>query len=211
METEPVDLKNLLKVFPELLGSDVIFEKEIYAHFGLLYMGFALLETSLINVATVQLAIIELRKSKVRTQVQWKEAHERAFDHCTKQTFGNLMRSVTKIREFTTLTAQLKEVKQVRDYFSHHFFRRESAHMGDKELALNLLSDIYQARQMVDNVENETHPRTLSYFGRLGLPIPTFEHTESATAKIRYAAKTEFRTGQLPHGIERWTKRGSED
>ena len=57
-----VSLTDLFEDFPELMEADLTWEKEIYAHFGLLYMGFALLEQSLINAATIKLAIDEANK-----------------------------------------------------------------------------------------------------------------------------------------------------
>jgi hypothetical protein len=205
------DTKELLETFPELANEDVVWEKEIYAHFGLLYMGFALLEHSLINVATVKLAIEVLKKSKVRSQEAWSAAHESSFANCTKQTFGNLVKVVIKVREFAPLAPRLYEIKQVRDYFSHHFFRREAVHMGQQELALGLLSDMYRANQLVGRVELETRPLTHAYFNRLGLPSPNDGYIENETKRLKQVTKEDFGAGKVPRGIERWTSRGFEE
>ena len=205
-----VALAKLFQEFPELLNPDVNLEKEVYAHFGLLYMGFALLEHSLINIATIKLAIDEVKKSGKRDIQEWELAYDRAFTKSTAQTFGNLLKIVISVQEFHEINSTLERVKRVRDYFSHHFFRREASHMGERDSVIALLLDIRQARMYVDEVEASTRPLHIKYFKWLGIPLPSDEFIETGASKLRKDEEQLLKSNKLPRGLSRWLDRGRE-
>ena len=119
--TKHYSIAELVEEFPELKLAEINLSKEVFAHFGLLYMGFALLEHSMINAATIQLAIDEAKLQKIRRLEQWEAIFDVSFGKAIKLTFGNLARTVRGISEFKDLSDDLGEVKKIRDYFSHHF------------------------------------------------------------------------------------------
>ena len=203
-------LQKLFLDFPELLREDVTWEKEIYAHFGLLYMGFALLEHSLINAATIKLATKYLKQHSAPVKSDWEKCHDLAFVKSCDQTLGNLIKIVVEIPEFKILVDDLAKVKKIRDYFSHHFFRREAAHMGDRSAALALIIDISEARHFIDTVELSTRPSYSKYVVRLGLPMPTEDFIEEESTKLKEGEMLKLARNELPRGIERWIKRGEE-
>lgn len=206
-----VSLTDLYEDFPELTVADVAWEKEIYAHFGLLYMGFALLEHSLINAATMKIAIDEAKRQKIRKQEEWQSLHELAFAKASSQTIGNLIKVVSKIREFSDLEGKFSEVKRVRDYFSHHFFRREAAHMSEKTAALLLLVDMREARLLVDGAEVEAKLRYGAYTKRMGWPEMEESYIQVTSREIRNAELSRLNSGTLPRGVDRWLNRGPEE
>lgn len=205
-----VSLTDLFEDFPELMEADVTWEKEIYAHFGLLYMGFALLEHSLINAATIKLGIDEAKQQRVRKLEEWQVLHDKAFVKASSQTIGNLIKVVSRIREFSDLENKFSEVKKVRDYFSHHFFRREAAHMSDRTAALSLLVDIRAARLLVDDVEAEAKLRYSKYIKRMGWPEIEEAYIAEKTEEIKSSEMSRLNTGTMPRGVDRWLNRGSE-
>jgi hypothetical protein len=208
-EVEVTEIE-LLQEFPELVQSNVIFEKEIYAHFGLLYMGFALLEHSLINVVTIKLNVDTLKKHTKPSRVVWTAEYDNSFEHAIAQTFGNLAKVVVTVPEFRDLTDGLNKVKRIRDYFSHHFFRREAAHMSEKQSALALLLDIRRARILVDMVESEMKSRNVRYLKRLGLPELSDTFIEEESERLQEKELDQLHKGMLPRGFSRWLERGKE-
>lgn len=116
----------LLKEFPDLEDENIILEKEIYAHFGLLFMKFSFVEHSLINIVTASHVGAAFVAGKIRSKSQWENAFDEGYEKAVKQTFGNLVKNVIKEPEFLKLEVKLKAQKEVRDYFAHHFFERKS-------------------------------------------------------------------------------------
>ena len=206
-----MNIEELFADFPELLQADVTWEREIYAHFGLLYMGFALLEHSLINAATIKLAVTNLKQYSKPNRLDWEKCHDLAFSKSCDQTLGNLINIVLKISEFKDMSEAFERVKKIRDYFSHHFFRREAAHMGERESALALLVDMRSARGFVGAVELDTRPRYSKYIARLGLPVPTEDYVNKESKKIREDELGKLSRNELPRGLDRWLNRGPEE
>jgi hypothetical protein len=204
-------VEELLQDFPELLHADVVLEKEVYAHFGLLYMGFALLEHSLINVVTINQNIIAVKKQTKPNLQIWEAQYDKSFAHAAAQTFGNLAKVVVTVLEFKDLADGLHKVKKIRDYFSHHFFRREAAHMSEPQSAFALLLDIDKARELVKMVEAEMKPRHFKYMKRIGLPDLSDSYIDEESVRLAALERDKLHQGLMPRGISRWLDRGQED
>lgn len=82
----------LIEEFPELLSNDVILQKEIYAHCGLLFFGFALVEHSLINISTFSYVASRLKKQKIKNSDDWEKSWDIGYEKSCNLTFGNLVK-----------------------------------------------------------------------------------------------------------------------
>ena len=119
-------LDELLEEFPELKSSDLILQKEVFAHFGLLFMALGILEHGLINAAMLLGAANDFSKSEIKTVQKWADLIDVQFENATKLTFGNLVKRLVKNSSFKLLEEELLEAKSIRNYFAHHFMRNES-------------------------------------------------------------------------------------
>ena len=210
MQDQPYQLTNLFDDFPELLREDLIWEREIFAHFGLLYMGFALLEHELINCCTIHGAAREMRKSGQRDKNVWPQFHDESFERCVAMTLGDLIKATVVIREYKDLQIDLLKIKKVRNYFSHHFFRREAAHMGDRVPALSLLVDMHEARISVKEVEQKAKECYQAYLVRIGLVYPDETYLAEESENLRREERDALMLAKIPRGIRRWLERGAE-
>ena len=198
------EIDHLIKRFPELAGPDVLFEKEVYAHFGLLCFHFGLFEHSLINAVTFSEAIAAAKKARVRTQAQWEPIFDREFHKATKQTFGNLIRQAKSIPEFSELKRQFDELKELRDYFIHHFWRRETRFMSSEQGCWQLLVEMNRVREKFESADRSTHEMHEALLRRMGFPSLSPEQIEVNIKSIQEDAQTEIAEGAFLHGIDRW-------
>jgi hypothetical protein len=173
-------------------------------------MGFSLLEHSLINCCTVQLNLSQMRRFGLKDRDSWERLFDSAFQKCAAMTLGNLIKHAIEIREFRDIQADLEKAKKIRDYFSHHFFRREAVHMASPELCVQLLSDIQDARQFVHQVELSTRPRQITYFTRIGLPHPDESQIDEGVQRMVKEEIVRFSSGEIPQGLARWLARGAD-
>ena len=117
--------KVLLCEFPELTAPEVNWNKEVFAHFGLLFMGFGLLEHALINAVMLSSAAQEFAREKSSTGA-WPDLIDKHYERATKLTFGNLSKELTKRPDFSPAKSSLDQAKGLRNYFAHHFMRVDS-------------------------------------------------------------------------------------
>jgi uncharacterized protein YdbL (DUF1318 family) len=207
---DQVALRNLFESFPELHNENIIWQKEVFAHFGLIYHGFALLEHSLINAATLKIAIDAAQQRKLKSREEWLGLFDESYLKAVGQTFGNLIKIVVQIEEFKDLKTEFKKAKQVRDYFSHHFFRRETSFLNEDDGCLVLLVEMLEAKKLVDEIETATKPRYKKYTKRLGFPELT-EATINSEAKSIHTKNIELiREGQVKTGLQHWINPKSE-
>ena len=82
--------QELVAEFSELSEDDITLPKEVYAHFGLLFFKFSLVEHSLINALTFHHLGQELAAKRIKTKEQWEDAHDQGYDGAKKKTFGLL-------------------------------------------------------------------------------------------------------------------------
>ncbi|MCP4142428.1 MAG: hypothetical protein GY755_19495 [Chloroflexi bacterium] len=166
------DKTALMAEFPELSLDDVLFEKEIYAHFGLLYFKFALVEHSLINISTFSHVGSEFHSGKIKTKNQWEASFDAGYEVACDQTFGNLINRIIKEPEFTILEPRLKELKHIRDYFTHRFFREEILHFSDENSCWRLLIELAKLRHSTIAVEQLLKPPFATMCKRYGISTP---------------------------------------
>ena len=189
----------LLDDFPELGSEEVIWEKEVFAHFGLLFMGIGLLEHSLINAVMLTNAASDYARYKGSTGT-WADLIDQHFDHATKLTFGNLKKAICAKRGFEALDGPLGEVKQLRDYFAHHFMRRDSDLMSQRQGCILLIFRLQEARRSLKDVEHELEKATQKFFAKIGLPIPEEADVAAHVSEIKSKVQSAIAAGAAEVG-----------
>lgn len=144
------DLENLFKEFPELLGDDVVVMKELYAHFGLVFSAYANLEAGIQNCYVFWQMREHHLQGSVKSEDDWVNLHERLEEKAFSATFGSLLRMVEGCEELDANRAELFNLKKIRDYFAHHFFREENSKMFHDETTIKLIANVYATRVRVD-------------------------------------------------------------
>jgi hypothetical protein len=190
---------SLLADFPELSSPGVDWNKEVFAHFGLLFMGLGLLEHALINAVTFSRAAKAFPHTD-RTQEAWAALIDDSFDQATKQTFGNLIRSLLENDFFQELGGPLRRTKGLRDYFAHHFMRQESDLMKHDEGCVLLLIRLNDARHDIKAVEVSLDSRVRQYFEHLKTPFPSESEIQARIAQLSLATQRDLLTGQAEVG-----------
>jgi hypothetical protein len=142
-------LENLMAEFPELSSEDVDWDKEVYAHFGLLFSGYALLEASLHNCYVFEELWLASESKSIGSKENWERAYDVLERKAFAQTLGNLIKLVSKYQEFGELVPELNRLKKKRDYFAHHFFREELKNLSFTERLPGLISAMNILRQSV--------------------------------------------------------------
>ena len=165
--------RKLLEEFPELAEPDICLQKEVYAHFGLAFMKFGLVEHSMINVITFFHVGDGFQKRTITNRQSWEAAFDAGHATAIDLTFGNLIKRVVAIQEFTELESELREVKRLRDYFAHRFMRDEAQFNESEEGCWLLLTKIGKVRHQVMALEDALRPRFEAMCQRLAVPLPS--------------------------------------
>lgn len=150
---------DLWRDFPELQEADVVWEKEVFAHFGLTFFAFSLLEAALQNLYMCWQLGLDLRRGHVSSFGEWQHQAAHYEDEAFKATFGALVRKNRDVVQLDPIRSELELLKRRRDYFAHHFFREENRNMLTDERRQFLIlemarlrRDIESAEKFVDNV-----------------------------------------------------------
>lgn len=146
-------IASLISEFPELNEECTNWNKELYAHFGLLFSGYALLEASLQNCFVFRELQLELLAGEILDQSGWELAHARLEATAFSLTLGNLIKRIKHYPEFGPHVDRLSTLKRQRDYFAHHFFREELASMSIDEKIPSLVAALNRQRIEVKAVE----------------------------------------------------------
>ncbi|VDS07689.1 hypothetical protein PARHAE_00867 [Paracoccus haematequi] len=158
---EDSDLDLLYEEFPELEGKNIIIEKEVLAHFGLLFSGYALLEAGLQNCFIFWKLCSRVKDRSVSDGEQWKLLYD-SFEHKAQaSTFGALLRLLEDCTPLLVQQDELKLLKRKRDYFAHHFFREENKNMFSSEVKILLISRMNVLRRRVKASEEKVDVATL--------------------------------------------------
>lgn len=147
---EDHDYGELFEEFPELSEDDVIYTKEVLAHFGLLFASYADLETGIQQCYTNWQLRTELGNGKIETEQKWVERYDALEAKAVAATFGSLLRMVDSLDRLEPHMDKLRVLKKRRDYFAHHFFRKENDKMHSNESILFLMWRMHVLRQEVD-------------------------------------------------------------
>ena len=188
-------LAELSADFPELKEEGVNLQKEVFAHFGLTFMGLALVEHGLINLFTFIKSAEYFFKSDDLSQENWESMFDKAFDEAKLQTFGSLKKKITSRKEFKILENDLLEVKKLRDYFAHHFMREESQYLTSQHGCIFLIYNMGKIRKRIKAIEETVDRTTEEFFRKFGLPEIT-----SAYLGDSYREMTELAEKQLNDG-----------
>jgi len=194
----------LLEEYYDLQSEDVILQKELYAHFGLLFFKFSLVEHSLINVLLFHNVGKSFHKGEIKSKVQWENSFDAEYEKACNLTLGNLIKRVLKIPEFSGFEAKLNELKQARDYFAHRFFRDEVGLYGNDEGIWILLAEIARFRNMTMSVEKLLMPSFEKLCDRLGIPIPNDIQSEVLIRELKEETLSSIRNDTVKFG---WDER----
>lgn len=161
------DLSLLFEDFPELPCGGVVLEKELLAHFGLLFSGYALLETSLQNCFIFWNIDKIFLEEQIENEGEWQMHYESLEEKAHASTFGALLRLLDECPEISDFQEELGVLKRKRDYFAHHFFREEVRNMFTREARLLLISRMNILRRRVKNSERQVDRVASSIVERL--------------------------------------------
>jgi hypothetical protein len=187
--------KALVDEFPELSNADVILPKEVYAHFGLLFFKFSLVEHSLINILMFHHLGAELAAKRIRSREDSERECDRGYDRARQQTFGNLLKEVRAIAEFAPFADRLSKIKKHRDYFAHHFFRDEVGMYGNDEGCWHVLWAIQKVRDEVIALDRELDAPTMQMCKRLSVPQASDEVLDREKGRMLAEAQARLSSG----------------
>ncbi|MCA0272548.1 MAG: hypothetical protein LCH69_10850 [Proteobacteria bacterium] len=196
-------LKELLEEFPELDGEGIVYEKEVFAHFGLTFMGIALLEHGMINLVMLTRSARQFKKQKVRDASTWSDLIDSNFEYATQQTFGNLKKAILEHTRFRNLGGPLEEVKKLRDYFAHHFMRVDADLFSDRRGCALLMHRLQKARHQIRETESLVEAATHSFLRSIGLPELKQEDVDLVAEEMRESTKRRLAEGNAEVG---WLK-----
>lgn len=161
-----MDQVDLRADFPELFHPEVNLAKEILAHFGLVFSGFALLEAALQNCFCVWKLDHRLRNVPLPTAEMWQaeaaEWERKALD----ATFGNLLQMLKPCHHLQPLEVELATLKQQRDYFAHRFFRDENRNMWTDDRRMLLIAEMATLGKELGRVEHRIDELTADMLRR---------------------------------------------
>lgn len=197
-----VDRASLISEFPELSNGDVILQKEVYAHFGLAFFKFALVEHSLINIVTFHFAGEQLKAGLTRTEEQWVKSIDDGERQAIALTFGNLVKKVTAIEEFVELSNQLSQTKKLRDYFAHHFMREEAALFSSDEGCWFALEKIAEIRNQTLELEESLKPKFSVMCARYRIRQPSEDQLNAMTQDYLAERNLSIAEGSAKMGWE---------
>jgi hypothetical protein len=189
----------LAEEFPELGDPHVLWEKEVFAHFGLLFMGIGLLEHALINAVMLTSAAKEFASERGKSG-SWAELIDRHFEQATQKTFGNLKKALCNKKGFESLDGELTEVKKLRDYFAHHFMRVDSDLMSQPSGCILLIHRLWLARSKIKAVEVELEAATARFFIKIDLPPPTEIDVQAHLLEMKAGVNTDLESGAAEVG-----------
>ncbi|TBN38030.1 hypothetical protein EYE42_13390 [Paracoccus subflavus] len=143
----------LFEDFPELRAPEAMLEKEVLAHFGLLFSGYALLETGLQNCYIFwQLRTLQ-SGGRISDQAAWEVSYDFLERHAHASTFGTLLKLLSNCVFLSAYQGELDDLKKKRDYFAHHFFREENDKMFSRAAMLQLIDGMDSLRRRVKVAE----------------------------------------------------------
>jgi hypothetical protein len=188
----------LVSEFGELADPDIILPKEVYAHFGLLFFKFSLVENSMINILLFHHLGTELAARRIRSKEDWEKAHDKGYDDAKGKTFGNLMKAVLKVPEFSSFAAEFAEIKRLRDYFAHHFFREEVGMYAsdDNEGCWHILWAMKRLRDRLMKLDDELRQPFEQMCKRLRVPLATDDVLKDGAATLIAEAKARIDKGR---------------
>lgn len=182
------EMADLFEDFPELLLEEVILQKEVLAHFGLLFSGYALLEAALQNCYVFwQLRRLHLSR-KIASEGEWRAHYDTFEEKAFGSTFGSLLRLLTDCSDLANSFVELSSLKKSRDYFAHHFFREENNKMFSDDAALALIHRMSLLRTRVKQAENAADTVAHSFFKSMYPQIDMEKKLAETMSQIKTAA-----------------------
>lgn len=192
MRSDDPEFQELVAEFPELTADDVVLEKELYAHFGLLFFVFGLMEHALMNIALVARLHEKYRRGEIATAEEWSREWDRQEPHTSGLTFGKLAIEVDRVAEFEEIKAQIAKAKRDRDYFAHRFFRESAAVWASEDGIRLLLVRLGNTRREVKSLEEELERRFNAMQRRMRLPPVSDNRLAKALADLKSEAGTQI-------------------
>lgn len=188
--------KLLFEEFPELLSDGVILEKEVLAHFGLLFSGFALLEAAIQNFYIFYQQNNFLKSGGCKSEADWHSRYDYLERKAFAATMGNLINFVAECPEVGSVIDELRLLKKKRDYFAHHFFRGENSKFFNNERSLHLIYGMDKLRRRVKLAEDAV--------GALGIGILKEIHQSTDVDVLISEAVVKMKSDILQGGGARY-------
>lgn len=158
------DIEQLLDDFPELEANDIVLGKEVLAHFGLMFSGFANLEAGLQNCYLFWQLHTALINGEVASEDDWLVLHSKFEDEAFAATFGRLITLLSECPDMQFVADELKALKHSRNYFAHRFFREENDKMFNDDATLKLMSRMNVLRREVKKCEASVDQVSTHFF-----------------------------------------------
>lgn len=143
----------LFEDFSELMAPDAMLEKEVLAHFGLLFSGYALLETGLQNCYIFWKMREYSLAGGISDQAEWDNRYDCFEKRAHASTFGELIKMLGDCSFISAQKDELNELKKKRNYFAHHFFREENDKIFSRDAMLLLIEKMDGLRRRVKAAE----------------------------------------------------------
>lgn len=186
--------EELIAEYPELSEEGIILQKEMYAHFGLLFFKFSLVEHSLINALLFHHLGTMLKAGKITNRRQWEEQWDSCNADVCGKTFGTLVGRLIKVQEFRDLAVQLRQAAKHRNYFAHSFFREEVAIYMEDDGIWHLLWEFQQIGRSVHELDKAMQPRMEHMCQRIGIPLPNKDQQAQIMGDIQSEAQATLGT-----------------
>ena len=196
------EFMQLIEEFPELADENIILEKELYAHFGLLFFTFALVEHSLVNFAVFDTVGRGIHSKTIKNKTDWENTFDKSYEKAKSLSLGNLIKSVALIPETESELPNISRMKSERDYFAHHFFRDEIVYFHNDERGWSLLVKLQDVRRRAHNIEESLKTKFELMHRRYGLPKPAQEQLNALLSEYENDAMKTVAEGTVKFGWE---------
>jgi len=195
-----IQKETLLNEYPDLSGNDIVLQKEMYAHFGLLFFKFSLVEHSLINIMLYQHLGKKWNAGKIQNRNQWERQWDIGNERACKLSFGQLVHPVIKIQEFGDLKDELLTASKRRNYFAHNYFREEVAIYMHNEGIWHILWGFYEVGKFFEQLDDHLKPRIHQMCKRQGIPTPNEDQMGKAEGELKTEALEAIASGNPSFG-----------
>ena len=187
--------QELVSAFPELTHPFTYLQKEIYAFFGLLFYGFSLVETTLINAIAIN-SSAEAHDG----HSDFAKCVEKEYQKVRRKTFGRLRTEVLQIHEFYIWKNDLDKAKSERDYFTHHFCREEFNHQLSDEECWHYIWEMYLIRKGLRRLDSGLQHSFRNMCIRLDIMTPGNEELNARCEQLTKELRQEVVSGKRSFG-----------
>lgn len=190
----------LAEQFVELNDPNVVLAKELYAHFGLTFYAFGLVEHSLINAIHVHRLYQRFAAGHVRSAKDWEREWDAIEPALHRLTFGQLVGEAKSIPELSDLAGALEAANANRNYFAHRLFRETAEYFQSEDGTKALLVRIAETREKIESLDEVIAVRVDRMLKRMKLPPLDLSKIESLKEAAVARAQDEISSGSPKFG-----------